>query len=379
MFFVMKLSKQCNLRCTYCYEFDELGLADRMPLEALERFFRGLAEDRPAAGWPEIRFVFHGGEPLLLPHAYLEAVVDAQRRHLDPAGIRYSNALQTNLTRLDDATIRLLARLEIGLGVSLDVFGDQRVLLSGRSSQDRVLRNLQRLLDHDAAGALGVGIIAVLHRRNVDRILGMHEFCAALELPLRILPVFSLAEPPPRMAGLVLSHDEVVTALQRLGRHWLDAGMPIPLLPLRNHLDAALCDLVGVPAPTYYPSVSEWAYIVNTNGDVYSHAEAYSPEGLMGNLFADTFGAILRSDAHARSLVPRIERAATCDACRFGRSCSRVPLVESLPSERAYDEHGALRCPVAEPMIDFFRRELTRDGAHRAIVAEARESVPALA
>jgi uncharacterized protein len=68
VYFVMKLSKQCNLRCTYCYEFDELGIADRMALDDLEAFLSGLATDQPPDGWPQLRFVFHGGEPLLLPH-----------------------------------------------------------------------------------------------------------------------------------------------------------------------------------------------------------------------------------------------------------------------------------------------------------------------
>lgn len=378
MFFVMKLSKQCNLRCTYCYEFDELGLADRMAPSDLEGFFRGLAADQPPAGWPELRFVFHGGEPLLLPHEYLEGVVEAQRRHLDPAGIAYRNSLQTNLTRLDTGTIELLDRLSIDLGVSLDVFGDQRVMLSGRNSQDRVLRNLQMLLDEDAVRRLGVGIIAVLHRKNVDRIVSTYEFCAELELPLRVLPVFSLAEPPARMAGLTLDHDDVLTALQRLGTRWLDAGAPIDVFPLCNYLDAALNDLIGLSASTYDPRVSEWAYIVNTNGDVYSHAEAYSAAGYMGNLFTDSFRSVIHSEAHDRSLAPRVTRGRTCEACRFGRSCSRVPLIESLASERAYDDTGELFCPIAEPMIEFFRDHLLRDEGSRELVAGARDKAAEL-
>jgi len=35
MFFVMKVSKLCNLRCTYCYEYDELANRERMSLDQL--------------------------------------------------------------------------------------------------------------------------------------------------------------------------------------------------------------------------------------------------------------------------------------------------------------------------------------------------------
>lgn len=371
MFFILKLSKLCNLRCTYCYEYDELSLADRMSIEDLDRFFAWLARCQPAGGWPSLSFVFHGGEPLLLPHAYLEDMVASQRRHLEPAGLRYVNSLQTNLTRLDNRTIELLDRLQIGLGVSLDVFGRQRVSHLGIDSQDKVLANLQKLLDSGVASRLGVGIISVLHRQNVDRVISVYEFCAALGLSYRVLPVFSLAEPPMRMANLTLEHGQIVTALQRLGEHWFSTELDIDVFPLRNYLDAAIYSLLGIPARTYDPASGDWAYIVNTNGDTYSHAEAYSPAGLMGNIFRQPLLDILRSPAHKKSLAPRLERAQVCDACDFGSACSRVPLIEALPSERAFAADGSLQCPIAFPMIDFFRKRLGADVDTAALIASA--------
>jgi uncharacterized protein len=372
MFFVLKLSKLCNLRCTYCYEYDELHLKDRMAIEDLDRFFAWLATDQPPGGWPPLRFVFHGGEPLLLERSYLEALAASQRRHLESAGLSYANSLQTNLTRFDNDTIDLLDELEIGLGVSLDVFGGERVSGSGRDSQDKVLANLQKLLDSGAADRLGVGLITVLHRGNVDRIVSVYEFCAALQLSYRVLPVFSLHDAPARMRGLTVEHSEVVVALQRLADHWLSTGMDIDVFPLTNYLEAAIYSIVGKPARTYDPVVADWAYIVNTNGDTYSHAEAYSPAGWMGNIFKQPMVEILRSPARQASLAPRLERARVCAACRYGRDCSRIPLIESLPSERAFADDGALQCPIALPMIDFFRDRLSRDPSIASMIAEIR-------
>lgn len=377
MFFVLKLSKLCNLRCTYCYEYDELGLSERMPIEGLDRFFAWLAERQPPRGWRPMEFVFHGGEPLLLPQSYLEAVVKSQEDHLGRAGIAYVNSLQTNLTRLDDRILAMLDRLRIGLGVSLDVFGEQRIYGSGRDSQGKVLENLQKVLDSGLAGRLGVGIISVMHRGNIDRVISVFEFCAELGLSYRVLPVFSLADPPARMTELTLDHDAVVGALQRLGKHWLEAGLPIDVFPLVNYLDAAVHSLLGRPAPTYDPAAGDWAYIVNTNGDAYSHAEAYSEAGWMGNIFRQPLVEILASPAHRRTLVPRLARAGVCTSCRFGSFCSRVPLVESLPSERAYESDGSLRCPIALPMIDFFREQLLADADSAALVYEARSKISA--
>jgi uncharacterized protein len=372
MYFVLKLSKLCNLRCTYCYEYDELSLAGRMPIEDLDRFFAWLAEYQPPGGWPLLRFVFHGGEPLLLPHAYLEGVVAAQRRRLDPTGLRYSNSLQTNLTRLDNGTIELLDRLRIGLGVSLDVFGGERVAISGRDSQGRVLGNLQKLLDCGAAARLGVGVISVLHRGNLDRVVSVYEFCSTLGLTCRVLPVFSIAEPPARMAHLALEPEEVVEALRQLAEHWLSTGMAVCVYPLQNYLEAAIHRLLDKPARTYDPASGDWAYIINTNGDAYSNGEAYSPAGWMGNIFRQPLLDILRSPAHAESLAPRLERAQVCSACRHGSFCSRVSLIEALPSERAFSADGRLRCPLALPMIDFFCERLRANPDAARLLADAR-------
>lgn len=361
MFFVLKLSKLCNLRCNYCYEYDELGLADRMPLDGLERFFAWLSAHQPAGGWPPMNFVFHGGEPLLLPRCYLEAIVTSQRRHLEPAGIKYGNSLQTNLTRLDDAVLESLMDLNIGLGVSLDVFGGQRVTGRGSDSQDRVLANLQILFDRGFVQRRGVGIISVLHRHNIDRLVAAYDFCSDLGLSYRVLPVFALGDMPARLSALTLSHEDIVAALKRLSRRWIDTDFNIDVFPLKSFLDAAMHSVLGLRARTYDPRKGDWAYIVNTNGDTYSHSEAYMRAGWMGNIFKDPLRIILDSADHEKTLEPRLQRALTCDACRFGEACSRVALVEALPSERAYSPTGHLQCPIALPMIEYFRRELLHD------------------
>jgi uncharacterized protein len=377
MYFVLKLSKLCNLRCTYCYEYEELGVRDRMPLAAMEHFFAGLAARQPPGGWPRLDFVLHGGEPMLLPAEYLEQFVELQRQHLGGAGIRYRTSLQTNLTRLDAEAIARLERLQIGLGVSLDVFGDQRVTLAGRSSQDKVLRNIQLLFDTRAIERLGVGIISVLHRANVDRVVGTFEFCAHLRLNYRILPIFSIADPPARMRHLMLEHDQVVDALQAVARRWLTSDEPIDVYPLRHYLDAAVYQLLGREANRYDPSIDEWAVIVNTNGDAYTHADAYTQDGYIGNLFVEPLLDVLQSELHRRTIELRLARSATCHRCQFGHGCSRLPVIEALPSERAYDAAGAPRCPIAEPMIRFMVQEIQSNRAALSLLKDTHPTVDA--
>src|SRR5688572_29355350 len=101
--FVVKVSKLCNLRCRYCYEFEELGNKARMSLENLERLYQNVAHwyrgfTRPT----EVEFVWHGGEPMLIPPDYYRSTFEAQRRAFGKDMVAVENVIQTNLTVLDD-------------------------------------------------------------------------------------------------------------------------------------------------------------------------------------------------------------------------------------------------------------------------------------
>src|SRR6266571_836727 len=78
--FVLKVSKLCNLRCQYCYEFEQLGNRERMSLADLDRFYEHVATWYSGFQTPTIvDFVWHGGEPLLVPPSYFETTFERQR------------------------------------------------------------------------------------------------------------------------------------------------------------------------------------------------------------------------------------------------------------------------------------------------------------
>ncbi|NEU96403.1 radical SAM protein [Bradyrhizobium sp. UFLA 03-164] len=375
MYFVMKLSKLCNLRCAYCYEYEELGEKARMPIERLAFFFEGVAHYYQKSGWQlPLHFVLHGGEPALLPLDYIRSFAALQRQYLASRSIPYLTSLQSNLTRTSDAFLETLVETGITLGASIDVFGAQRLNLAGRDSQERVLDNLQRLFDRDIVRRLSVGAITVLHRENCADAVNTFHFFNSLGLSYRILPVFSLADPPPRMKHLTLAPHEVVTALQKVARAHTRCASTIQIHPLQEYMTAAVRYLAGQRSAPYDPEKMEWALIVNTNGDAYNHSEAYTADGLLGNIFRQPLGDILGSDARRRTLEIRARRARTCEACLYDACCSRVPIVEALPSERAYDAANSLRCLVARPMIEFLVDQIQRDKA--AITTIRRRSKP---
>ncbi|MBE9211901.1 radical SAM protein [Plectonema cf. radiosum LEGE 06105] len=379
MHIVMKLSKMCNLRCTYCYEYDELSNKERMPLDGIEYFFKSLysyASSRDKS-FP-IHLVFHGGEALLLPHEYLRKVCSLAAKYLKNNGINYDISVQSNLFKLSKKTLELLEELDIHLGISLDVFGDQRVDIVGRVSQDKVLDNLQHLLDSDVK----FGAISVLHALNVDKAVKTFEFYQELGIRYRILPIHSNHETPPeRMKHLLLSHHQTVEALQKVAKARFNCSSPIEVFPLDDYFQAAVRYLIDCEIGIYDPFDFEWALIVNTNGDVYPHGDAYVPIGLMGNLFHQPLSEILVSQAHTNATKVRMQRAETCRRCKFDRKCTQLSIAEAIPSERFYDEAGALQCLIDKPMIQFMVDEIQRSPDAQALLnlyQHQQQSIPQL-
>lgn len=358
MHIVMKLSKMCNLRCTYCYEYDELSNKERMPLDDIEYFFKSLSNYILTRGDSvPIHLVFHGGEALLLPHEYLRQVCSFAKKYLGTNAINYDISVQSNLFKLSNKNLDLLEELDIHLGVSLDVFGDQRIDITGKVSQDKVLENLQHLLDSDVK----FGAISVLHALNIDQAVKTFQFYQELGIRYRILPIYSSHETPPeRMKHLLLSHHQTLEALQKVAKarfHYLEA---IEVFPLDDYFQAAVRHLIDYEIGIYNPSNFEWALIVNTNGDVYPYGDAYQPIGLIGNIFRQSISEILISQAHVNITKVRMERAETCRRCKFDRKCSQLPIAEAIPSERFYDKAGVLQCSIAQPMIQFMVDEIQR-------------------
>ena len=189
--FVVKITKHCNLRCAYCYEFPHLGDKTRMSLESFARIFENIASSADNI-FDTVNFVWHGGEPLLVPLEYYDAI-GALQRQIFGNGISVSNVVQTNLTVLTPKHLEHLRARKFfsGLGVSFDVYGNQRVDIAGRARTEIVLANIQKLIDC----GIPFGAIVVLARNTLPHVRSIFRFYDRLGIE------FSLAHP--KLQGLI--------------------------------------------------------------------------------------------------------------------------------------------------------------------------------
>ena len=358
---VVKVSKFCNLRCEYCYEYPELGNRAAMSREQLAAMYRTLGDyfrkrDTADRRTTRLDFVWHGGEPLMQPpQLYRDTFADQEE--IFGGAIPYTNAVQTNLTLLDEDRLDLLTNGFSSAGVSLDVTGGLRVNLAGRDSQPKVIRNLKRLLGTGRR----VGAITVLSSRNIDRVEQVFRFYEDLDLNFRVLPLFDTGERSQTTPFEISLREELDELMLLFDLLLTGSTLPQPPAPLNAYVLIAVRHLAGREQP--YRDRREWLplILVNTDGSAHTYGEAYGdPDWSIGNVFAQSFEDALAGETFERCAVQAERRVArNCLTCPFFDACGGSLVAETETRERDDDGNGTLLC-TARPVIAYIVEQLQR-------------------
>jgi uncharacterized protein len=348
--FVVKITKYCNLRCSYCYEYRELGNKTKMALGDLAAFFRHVASYAAEHDLTNVDFLWHGGEPFLVPIEYYSEIKTLQREAFRDLSDRVTNSAQTNLTILTDRHLAWLKekRFIDSLGISFDVSGDQRVDTGGKVKTEVVLRNLQKLIDHE----IEFGGIAVLARNTLPAVRRIYRFYDAIGVSIRFLPFYMDA-----FAAQVDAHgltfDEIVGALNEICDEWITSPTATPVEPIQEYIGYALAAINGRRSPRYSMHTQESVFIVDTTGDTYGMARPYEAEHRYGNVFQEPFGAILNSAGRDRAVLAAERRAnELCQRCPYLDYCPGFHVAAATPQQQnMLATSGCLVRPVLDHIV----------------------------
>jgi uncharacterized protein len=358
---VVKVSKYCNLRCTYCYEFNELNNKARMSLENIGYMLRNLRSALDVGLISGIEFIWHGGEPFLIPIDYYRQI-GALQRAIFPDPETYQNLVQTNLTVLTVRHIEFLKERSFfhHIGISFDVFGDQRVDASGRLRNDAVMANMQKLIEED----IEFGAITVLCRDTIGHARRIQRFWQTLGKGYRLLP-FHLSTGPAQSWQHALSGEELVATLRQCFLDWLASDQPTRIDPMCEYLSFALDYIAEGPKNTYDPIANEVVFVLNVDGSISGsgQGEIYGPEFIYGNLFSTCFEEILGSTPRLRAgldTVARMERF--CGSCPYYGYCPGYPVADASHEEiQILERSGCTVRHVMDFMVDTLRRSDVAD------------------
>jgi uncharacterized protein len=186
---VMNLTNQCNLSCTYCYEFGEDKVATPegkpkfMDIETAKASVEFLLEQ--SKGRKSVHITFFGGETLMNFPLLKEVVTYATERATEQ-GRSIDFSLTTNATLLTPAIIQFLSDNSIGVTVSMDgppeMHDKLRVFANGRGSYDIIAPRVKALIQGHRTRPIvarvtltkGVTDVVRIYRHLKDE-LGFHE------------------------------------------------------------------------------------------------------------------------------------------------------------------------------------------------------------
>ncbi|MFF3337839.1 radical SAM protein [Streptomyces flavidovirens] len=167
----MVLTDKCNMSCDYCFVQTNTGKADMTEAE-LEAGLSYLFETN--VGEEEVSLQWFGGEPTIRFDLMQFGDQLADRLAAQHGVKRIRRTVVTNGARLTDSMIDHFARYQYGVGVSIDgppaVNAENRKLLGGQPADDRIRRNVQRLL---AADGVHVGCNLTPTSANIGRLAEM--------------------------------------------------------------------------------------------------------------------------------------------------------------------------------------------------------------
>jgi uncharacterized protein len=174
---VLNVTNQCNLACTYCYEYGEDKIVDTAHGKQSKFMTEATARDavefllREAGSIAHL--TFFGGETLL-NFSVLKSTVAYARQRAAEAGKTVDFSLTTNATLLKPEIIEFLAENEIGVTVSMDGPKEHqdkfRVFHNGTGSYDIVAPRIKELLRRHRSRPIGARVTLTSETIDVTRI-----------------------------------------------------------------------------------------------------------------------------------------------------------------------------------------------------------------
>lgn len=211
------VGSNCNMRCAYCYEHDEPRWADN-PLDTAH--VAALIDRIPPQ--TTVRFVLHGGEPLLYPKSKMRTLLRLIRQKLPD---RHELQIQTNGTLLDEEWLTILAEAgpRFVFSVSLDPPAGERLRVLPQADAERVVRERIGLVRR-----LGgtIGVVSVAQRANLSGFQPFIEELVDLGVPYLTINKqrYNVGE---RAAAnrLAISEMEFVQLLEQVCSFWINSRL----------------------------------------------------------------------------------------------------------------------------------------------------------
>jgi uncharacterized protein len=176
---VVNVTNQCNLSCTYCYEYGEDKIVEtengKQPKFMSEETARASVDFmlRAAGDNPTAHLTFFGGETLM-NFPVLKSTMAYARARAAEVGKQVDFSLTTNATLLRPEIIEFLAENRVGVTISIDGPEDLqdkfRVFKNGMGSYEIAAPKIKALLERHRSRPIGARVTLTRQTLDIRRI-----------------------------------------------------------------------------------------------------------------------------------------------------------------------------------------------------------------
>lgn len=318
---IVKVISTCNLACQYCYATDRLGKVRPdtfMSYDTLRKVVRQWAKFET----PIVRYIWHGGEPLLAGIEFFEEIVNLQKTYHNTRQI-VRNSIQTNATLLTSEWAEFFAAHKFNVGVSLDgppeVHNAFRKFGTGRDSFELVIRGVEQLKAQDVPH----GFLAVVSKHSLKYPDEIFDFFLKNNLKrYELLP--SAAEFVGSSCELLphcITPIEYAEFMIRIFDRWLEQDDPDIRIRFFDNAMAGL--LGGRPSTCTFAGTCPEYLTVAPNGDIY-HCDWFigQQEKCFGNIDQENLRAIVAKPLYQRYTASIRQSKSECQVCNWRPVCN---------------------------------------------------------
>lgn len=366
---ILKCTRNCNFACNYCVE--RRKDSDTLDFEILIKLVKGVLSTHR-----NIRFIYHGGEPLLLGQEYFSKILVLQNL-CKSSEHHIANLIQTNGSLIDDDWCGFFKKNGFQLGISLDgpkpLHDANRRYSDGKPTFSDVTEKIPRILDSGLDfGGLSV-VTENMLKLNAEEIfrffvdIGINYFAFLPERP-KNTSFGNIDE----AESFYLLRRKYAEFLCNIYRCWMRENDPtIQIREISNKLhvllggQSHLCTEGGSCVGMFFG--------IDSSGEV-AHCDKFfqDPGFQFGNLRDESFPDILKSEVMKKAINLEKKTRRRCKSCTWFSFCGGGCLDEALLFYNSGLEDRTSHCH-RKIVWDFMYKDLSRYSLPDACICVGRE------